>query len=145
MALFNKAKNLKKIGFKERANQLEDKIDRKIVQGLKSDKLKKVRPVIDAKSRNGQPKERLSNFYTGKRANPLWVGAIGGGYLMTKNTMASYDKEVTMPLKLATQNAVNYGPPDIMSADGVDQESSAPRDLNASGDIVFGLHNRRRG
>lgn len=71
--------------------------------------------------------------------------AVGGGYLAINNAKLGFEHKTIEPLRLATMN--NYqemGAPDVMMYDGVGQER-APKNLNADGSIVFGLHNNRRG
>ena len=89
--------------------------------------------------------KRLSNFYTGKKLNPAWVAGIGGASILGSNMKHGFEQGASMPLQLATQRDMQYyGAPDIMMYDGVGQQR-APVDMNASGSIVFGLHNMRRG
>lgn len=104
-------------------------------------------PIIDAKpSKATGETERLSNLYTGKRLNPTWVGALGGGYMVGKSAYSEARQNIFGDLDLATQNYVGSGSADIMNYDGVSNERvGAPSNLNATGDIVFGLHNQRRG
>lgn len=100
----------------------------------------------DVVGKDGLPDKKLGNFYTGKKINPIHLGvggaaAIGGSFMV--GGANSHYKE---PLRLATMNNYQeYGAPDVMSYDGVSQGSSTPRNLNATGDIVFGLHNGRKG
>lgn len=146
MALIKGMKNLARIGVKNTknvVNQYENGLVNATEHIGKMAQIKK--PIIDVKDKEGNIKKSLGNLYTGKKANPLWVGAAGGAYLVGKNLYKSADKQTMQPLKLATMN--NYqeiGAPDIMMYDGVGQER-APKNMNADGSIVFGLHNMRRG
>lgn len=89
--------------------------------------------------------QRLSNLYTGKRLNPGVMGTLAGGYLVSKAGVETTKDTLFGEMDLATRNYIGSGPADIMNYDGVDRRSSTPKDLNATGDIVFGLHNQRRG
>jgi hypothetical protein len=81
----------------------------------------------------------LKNFYTGRemRKGSGWAlsaGAVGVGY-------AAYAVSTTAP----KPGTVSYGgTAPIMDADGVSNTTNAPT-LNASGNMVFGLHNARKG
>jgi hypothetical protein len=87
------------------------------------------------------------NGFTGKKMSNHWslytagiaVGAAAYG-------VNEWKRAAELPkLKKGAQFDVGYiGRPDVMEADGVGS-APAPRNLNATGDIVFGLHNGRRG
>ncbi|UOE58097.1 hypothetical protein [Cytobacillus oceanisediminis] len=107
--------------------------------------IKKFNPIVEAKPNKQGSISRMSNFYTGKRLNPLVVGGVGAAYLAGTNGKHAIEKNSIEPLRLATQRDVQHlGAPDIMMYDGVGQDK-APSNLNANGSIVFGLHNMRRG
>jgi hypothetical protein len=88
------------------------------------------------------------NLYTGKKMNnnPLLVGGVAVAALAYGSAQAEGKKELAMgQLKRGATYDVGYlGKPDILEADGVGS-GNAPRNLNAEGSIVFGLHNGRRG
>src|SRR4051812_15243356 len=79
----------------EPINHAIGKAEKAVVKTIKS-------PIINAKEVDGS-RERLSNFYTGKKINPLHMAVIGGGYLAATN---SYNgaSHALQPLRLATQN-----------------------------------------
>jgi hypothetical protein len=133
MAILNSAKNLAKIGIKAK-------------EGVKNGTKKAIKSsVINAKDKDGNIKKTLGNVYTGKKLNPIHVGVVGGVFLGGQYAKKSMGHNSIEPLKLATMN--NYqemGAPDVMMYDGVGQER-APKNLNANGSIVFGLHNSRKG
>lgn len=119
---------------------------KKEVRDVKADPLthKRFGLLSDAKEINGS-RERLSNLYTGKKMNPLWVGGVAGGYVGTRSAFSMATEPIQKVDHLAT-NVVGQGQAEVLSYDGVSNEGSmAPPNLNATGDIVFGLHNRRRG
>lgn len=135
MAILNSAKNLAKIGIKN------TKKGSKII----SDKAQIKKPIVDARNKDKTIKKNLGNIYTGKKLNPLYVGAAGAAYLGVKNAKHSIGHSSIEPLKLATMsNYQELGAPDAMMYDGVGQER-APKNLNANGSLVFGLHNSRKG
>jgi hypothetical protein len=88
------------------------------------------------------------NLYTGKKMNnnPLLIGGVAAAAFGIAAAKAESHKELSMgQLKRGATFDVGYlGKPDIMEADGVGS-GGAPRNLNAEGSIVFGLHNGRRG
>lgn len=140
MAIINGMKNLTKIGLqgtKQGAKKSAQYVNSKV-------QIKK--PFIDTvdKKTGEVGKKTMSNFYTGKKANPFYVGGAGAIYLAGTNAY----KGTQVPLdrlKLATMNDFqNYGAPDVMMYDGVAQQQ-APKNLNADGSLVFGLHNSRKG
>lgn len=106
-------------------------------------KHEKYGPIINAKEINGET-QRMENFYTGKKMSPLWVGGAGLAFLAGSNAKNSFEHNVTMQIGLATKNAEHYGKPDVLMYDGVSQER-APKNLNAEGSLVMGLHNMRKG
>ncbi|MEK1829092.1 hypothetical protein AAAC51_08035 [Priestia megaterium] len=145
MAVLNRLKDLGKIGspkVKELASSTKQaikeapaKTGKKIVKST----IKDVKP-----DKNGKTK-KLQNLYTGKKLNPLHVSAVGLGYMGYQATKEGLQANTLTPIKLATMNDYQeIGAPDIMMYDGVSQER-APRNLNADGSLVFGLHNMRRG
>jgi hypothetical protein len=105
-------------------------------------KSQKYGPITNAKEIDGTTK-RAENLWTRKKLNPAWVVGASGAYIAGSNMKSSMEKQ-TLPLKLATMNPTQYGAPDIMSYDGVAQ-NRAPKNMNADGSLVFGLHNMRRG
>ncbi|MEX3713539.1 hypothetical protein ABFV99_14140 [Cytobacillus horneckiae] len=128
-------KNLAKIGLS------------KMSQGPRAvaDKVQIKKPFIDVKDKNGDVQKKLGNFYTGKKINPLYVGGAGAAYLVGKQTFKDVEKSTIGPLNLATKNDYQHlGAPDVMMYDGVGQER-APSNMNAEGNLVFGLHNMRKG
>ncbi|PFB64476.1 hypothetical protein COK00_12120 [Bacillus cereus] len=148
MAILNSVKNLAKIGVqntkigtKMAAHSVKNS-PKTIANGVKNAPKNIVKSTfVDTKDKE----KTLSNFYTGKKLNPKHVMAVGGGYLAINNAKLGFEHKTIEPLRLATMN--NYqemGAPDIMMYDGVGQER-APKNLNADGSIVFGLHNNRRG
>lgn len=163
MAIINGMKNLTKIGLQSAKQGAKkgikgaEKLDKTLTNGAVKKGTKKSAQYINSKAQFTKPfidvvdketgevgKKTMHNFYTGKKANPLYVGVIGGGYLAATNAY----KGTQVPLdrlKLATMNDFqNYGAPDVMMYDGVSQDQ-APKNLNADGSLVFGLHNSRKG
>lgn len=148
MAFYKNAKNLSKIGLSKTTGAAK-----KAAVGTKnaagkfvSEKVQPTKLFVDVKTpKDGRPKERLENLYTGKKANPWVVGAAGATLLGTSFTKDAWNHHVFGKLQKATNYDVqDYGAPDIMMYDGVGQER-APKNLNADGSIVFGLHNMRKG
>lgn len=146
MAILNSAKNLAKIGLnksKQASSVVASTSKKAAVATVNKTQLKK--PLINSVDKEGNIKSNLGNLYTGKKVNPLYVGAAAAAYLGGRNIYNSIESQTVKPLKLATMN--NYqelGAPDVMMYDGVGQER-APRNLNANGSLVFGLHNSRKG
>lgn len=89
------------------------------------------------------------NMYTGynmKKAPHAVVGAAGlayvGGAAMFGNQSGPFQGISTRGQKLGE---VSYGgTPAVMDADGVGSKTKAPT-LGATGDLVLGLHNSRKG
>lgn len=102
----------------------------------------KAKPFVD-KIDDGNVVKRWDNLYTGKKLNPLYT-TIGVG-AVTAVTAAQIEAGKTMaPITSSIRNVEHGGPPEIMLYDGVGQQS-APSNLNANGNLVFGLHNQRKG
>lgn len=106
----------------------------------------RLNPIVDKKDKDGNIMKTWDNLYTGKKLNNLYgvagAGAIlGAAYVSSEVATSPYLR----PLSIARKNVEQGGPPEIMMYDGVGQQQSAPRNLNANGDLVFGLHNQRRG
>lgn len=145
MSIFKNSKNLAKIGLTNTKSSIK-KSGKAVAE--KASQLKS--PIIDVKTIDGKTKSGLDpknagNLWTGKRINPVHFAGAGGAYLGGKFLAGSLKHETIQPLQLATYN--NYqeqGAPDIMSYDGVGQQA-APKNMNADGSIVFGLHNMRKG
>ena len=144
MSILKNSKNLAKIGLKNAKSGIQK--GGKVV----SDKVQIKKPfidvkMIDGKTKDGKNPKNIGNVWTGKRLNPVHVAGAGGLYLGGKTLKQSVEYNTIQPLQLATYN--NYqeqGAPDIMSYDGVGQQA-APKNMNADGSIVFGLHNMRKG
>lgn len=102
-------------------------------------------PIIAAKTDKGRSAERLANLYTGARLNPKWVGGVGGTYVAGKTALSAAEEGLTGQMKRSTMNKVAPGPAAFTSYDGVGKEAKSASNLNATGDIVFGLHNQRKG
>lgn len=103
------------------------------------------KPFVDVVDKEGNVKKSLGNLYTGKRMNSLYVAGGGAAFLAINNSKHGLETKMA-PLELATKNDFQYlGSPDILMYDGVGQKPNTPKNLNASGDVVFGLHNSRRG
>lgn len=90
----------------------------------------------------------IGNFYTGYRESALGTAVgIGASVAITAGYMFPLGEggplqQMRLEPKLGE---VSYtGAPPVMLADGVGQTTNAPT-LNASGDVVLGLHNGRRG
>lgn len=92
----------------------------------------------------------FDNAYTGykmKSAPHLLVAGAGvayaaGAYAFGSGETKTFENISTRAQKIGE---VSYGgQPDVMDADGVGSKTQAPT-LGASGDLVFGLHNNRRG
>lgn len=154
MNLLNSTKKLARIGVsavKEPSKTVQktgaavQKVGKKVGTASAETSKKAVKSTfINVKPKDGKPAERLENLYTGKRLNPIHGTAAAGLYLAGSNMKSSVERPFAQ-LQLAVQN--NYaeiGSPNIMSYDGVGQQS-APKNLNANGSIVFGLHNMRKG
>ena len=154
MALLKNARNLNKIGLgaknglnkaKSATKKAATSAKESSVGQFVSEKVQPTKLFVDAKTNDGRPKERLDNLYTGKRINPWIGGAAGAVWFGGSFTKASWEHEVFAPIRRASNHDVQeYGSPDIMMYDGVGQQR-APKNLNADGSIVFGLHNMRRG
>lgn len=82
----------------------------------------------------------IGNLWTGRREGPgaIAVGAVIGAGYMGYNTMAKTE------LAPKTGQTSYTGTMPIMDADGVGSTTNAPT-LGASGSMVFGMHNSRRG
>lgn len=122
-------------------NSVVQPVNNKIVQPIVKNTTTK--PFKDVTDKEGNIQKKLSNLYTGKKINPLYVAGAGAGYLAIDNAKEGFRVQLT-PLDIATRNVEYQGSPDIMMYDGV-RQSSSPRNLNATGDVVLGLHNKRRG
>lgn len=82
----------------------------------------------------------MGNLWTGKKESALGVGAawgIAGGY-----TAYNVIKENQINPRVGTVSYTGTAP--AMDYDGVGSTTNAPT-LNASGSMVFGLHNSRKG
>ncbi|MFE4029184.1 hypothetical protein ACFX4N_23805 [Priestia sp. YIM B13551] len=145
MAFVNGVRNLAKIGLQGTQKGMS-----KATEPVKKTSVKAAKKVakttfIDVKNKDGEVQKNLANFYTGKKLNPVHAAALGGAYLGGQSMYQSLQKQTITPLKLATMNDYQeIGAPDIMMYDGVGQDR-APKNLNADGSIVFGLHNMRKG
>ena len=151
MAFYKNVKNLSNIGLKGVAKSAATGT-KKAAVGAKnasgkfiSEKVRPTKVFVDASTSGGRPKERLDNLYTGKKVNPWLAGGAGAALLTASSAKQAWNYEVFGKLEKATNYDVQeYGAPDIMMYDGVGQER-APRNLNANGSLVFGLHNMRKG
>ncbi|MES9681839.1 hypothetical protein ABWK22_02740 [Gottfriedia acidiceleris] len=138
MSILNSSMNLAKIGLG--AKKGAEKVAKATA---KKAQIKK--PIVNSLDKNGEIKKSLSNVYTGKKLNPVYVGAAATAYLGFKQAKHGFETKTIAPLKLATMsNYQEQGAPDVMMYDGVGQDR-APKNLNANGSLVFGLHNSRKG
>lgn len=148
MAVIGGIKNLTKIGLKNLEKGRQEVLKAgETVTNKTLNKAQFTKPFIDTvdKKTGEVGAQKLSNFYTGKKANPVWVAGIGATYLGAKNIHEGTKESTTGRLQLATMNDFQeIGAPDIMMYDGVSQ-NSAPKNMNADGSLVFGLHNSRKG
>lgn len=126
------------------------------MSGFKSLSKKALKTAVLSTDKKGA---RAANLYTGKKINNatafLGIGATaliaGGGPKSMfgeqnnyKNNTSNYSLGDSLNLfapKLGNQPIVKSESPS-MQADGLIQEN---KDLGASGELVFGLHNRRHG
>lgn len=128
--------------------QGEEKIARGLGKATEKGVKKLFKPAKDA---DGNIKKDFTNMYTGyqMKAVPnvaLAAGAVGLGALTysagRQEQGGGFDGLATRTSKVGK---VSYeGSPAIFDADGVGTQTKAPN-LGASGDLVFGLHNGRRG
>lgn len=147
MSILKNATNLSKIGLNKTRGVAKNAAvgTKNAASKFVSEKVQPKKIFIDAKDRDGKPKERLDNLYTGKRANPWVVGTVGAGLMGVNFAKDGWNHHVFGQLERATNYDVQeYGAPDVMMYDGVGQER-APKNLNANGSLVFGLHNMRKG
>lgn len=139
MSILKNSKNLAKIGLSNAKSGVK--------KGAKfvSDNAQVKKPFIDVKAKDGKDPKNIGNVWTGKKINPVHFAGAGGVYLGGKMLEGSFKHNTIQKLELATYNDYQeYGAPDIMSYDGVGQQA-APKNMNADGSIVFGLHNMRKG
>ena len=139
MSILRNSKNLAKIGLSNAKSGAK--------KGAKyvSDKAQIKKPFVDVKTKDGKNPKNIGNVWTGKKLNPLHVAGAGGLYVGAKALEGSFKHNTVQKLEIATYNDYQeYGSPDIMSYDGVGQKA-APKNMNADGSIVFGLHNLRKG
>lgn len=119
----------------------------KNVSSSTGEKTKRFKLFVDKLDDEGNVVKSIDNIYTGKKLNPIY--SLGGTLAVAGVTAAQIEADRSMapimaPIKASKKNVEHIGSPEIMLYDGVGQES-APRNLNAHGDLVFGLHNQRRG
>lgn len=145
MVKLNSAVNLARVGIsnlKAAPKTVATKTGQGVVAGSKKIATSSV---IDRKGKDGNVQKTIGNLWTGKKINPVHLGLAGGAYLAGDAMLSGSQMNYQKPLELATMN--NYqqqGAAEIMNYDGVAQQR-APQNLNATGDIVFGLHNGRKG
>lgn len=89
----------------------------------------------------------VNNFYTGLEMKPglnaaLTIGALAWG-VGSKIVPALMDPNGSRAA--ATKNTEDVGSLPGMAGDAVGNVNSGRRDLGATGDIVFGMHNARKG
>jgi len=92
---------------------------------------------------------RFSNAYTGyqmKKAPMLAVAGVGGAYTVGSWQLGDQSGAFSgLSTRGAKLGEVSYGGmPGVFDADGVGTKTKAPT-LGATGDMVFGLHNGRKG
>lgn len=97
-------------------------------------------------------KPSLKNYGTGLQMSSGWNNALGIGALglgivagaMSRGSVGNAKHGYTSREELR-RKAVDVGPMPMMGGDAVGNVANGKRDLGASGDIVFGLSNSRRG
>lgn len=103
----------------------------------------KAKPFVDKKEKDGSIKKSWDTLYTGKKLNPLYT-TVGVGAIAAMTATQIHVGKSMAPITSSMKNVEHIGSPEIMLYDGVGQQS-APNHLNANGNLVFGLHNQRRG
>lgn len=137
----------------QKADQLVDKgLDAigaggsKAVNSAIGQKLKikeRSKPFVNKLDDDGNVAKTWDNLYTGKKLNPLYT-TIGVGAVTAVTAAQIKAGKTIAPIASSIRNVEHGGPPEIMLYDGVGQQS-APSNLNANGNLVFGLHNQRKG
>lgn len=93
----------------------------------------------------GMVKPHTSNLYTGLEMKRGLAVGLTAGLVAWGVGSAYFDGKVNQGRDAALRNTEDVGSLNRMGADAVGNVSGGKRNLGATGDMVFGMHNSRKG